>query len=48
MQDYAKGGPTAIWNMLWLCYLHHRLKTSGWLLGEPDVITGKRTLRPPP
>ena len=48
IQDYAKNGPTAFWNLLWLCYLHHRLKTSGWLLGEPDVVTGKRTLRPPP
>ena len=48
IQEYAKNGPTAFWNLLWLCYLHHRLKTSGWLLGEPDVVTGKRTLRPPP
>ena len=48
MRDYAKQGPTAYWNLLWLCYLHHRLKTSGWRLGEPDEITGKRTLRPPP
>jgi hypothetical protein len=48
MQDFTKGGPTALWNLLWLCYLHHRLKTSGWLLGEPNPITGKRTLRPPP
>ncbi len=46
--DYAKGGPTAFWNLGWLCYAHHRLKSSGWLLGPPNSETGKRTLRPPP
>jgi hypothetical protein len=48
IQEHANGGPTAYWNLLWLCYLHHRLKTSGWILGTPDPNTGKRTLRPPP
>jgi hypothetical protein len=48
MWDYSKGGPTAYWNLIWLCDVHHRLKTAGWLLGEPDPITGKRKLRPPP
>lgn len=45
--DHAHGGPTAYWNLAWLCYLHHRLKTSGWLLGARDAISGKRSLRPP-
>jgi hypothetical protein len=27
--DYAEGGPTAYWNLAWLCYLHHRLKSKG-------------------
>ena len=48
IQEFANGGPTALWNLLWLCYLHHRLKTAGWLLGDANPITGKRTLRPPP
>lgn len=47
-QEYAKGGPTAFWNLRWLCYRHHRLKTSGWQFGAPDPITGKRKLHPPP
>jgi hypothetical protein len=46
-QEYAKGGPTAFWNLRWLCYRHHRLKTSGWQFGPPDPITGKRKLHPP-
>jgi len=46
--DHAKGGPTAFWNLAWLCYLHHRHKTAGWNLGPVDPETGKRTLRPPP
>jgi hypothetical protein len=46
--DHAKGGPTAYWNLGWRCYLHHRRKSAGWLLGPPDPITGKRTLRAPP
>jgi 5-methylcytosine-specific restriction endonuclease McrA len=45
--DYAKGGPTARWNLAWLCSVHHRRKTKGWELGPPDPETGKRTLRPP-
>jgi hypothetical protein len=45
--DYAKGGPTAYWNLAWLCYLHHRLKSSGWKLGPPDPKTGKRSLVAP-
>ena len=45
--DHAKGGPTAYWNLAWLCYLHHRLKSSGWQLGPPDPITRKRKLHPP-
>ena len=48
VHDFAKGGLTAFWNLIWLCYFHHRLKTSGWILGPPDTRTGKRKLRPPP
>jgi hypothetical protein len=46
--DHAKGGPTSFANLGWLCYLHHRLKSSGWILGERDPTTRKRTLRAPP
>jgi hypothetical protein len=45
--DYGKGGPTARWNLAWLCSVHHRRKTQGWHLGPPDPATGKRTLDPP-
>jgi hypothetical protein len=45
--DYARGGPTAFWNLGWLCYWHHRLKTAGWILGERDPVTRKRILRQP-
>ena len=46
--DYARGGPTAFWNLGWLCYRHHRLKTAGWTLGERNPVTRKRILREPP
>ncbi len=46
--DHGKGGPTAYWNLGWLCYLHHRLKSAGWILQPADPATGKRVLRPPP
>ncbi len=45
--DFAKGGPTALWNLGWICSPDHRRKTQGWLLGPPDPITGKRRLDPP-
>ena len=45
--DHAHGGPTARWNLAWLCSVHHRRKTKGWRLSPPDPQTGKRTLRPP-
>jgi hypothetical protein len=45
--DYAKGGPTAWWNLIWLCSVHHRRKTSGWILGPRDPHNGRRTLEPP-
>jgi len=48
VHDYAHGGPTAFANLGWLCYSHHRLKSSGWLLGPRDPRSGKRTLRAPP
>jgi len=48
VHDHAKGGPTSFANLGWLCYLHHRLKSAGWLLGPPDPETRKRILRPPP
>jgi hypothetical protein len=45
--DFAAGGPTAYWNLTWLCYRHHRRKSSGWVLGPRNPFTGKRPLRPP-
>ncbi len=42
--DYAKGGPTAWWNLTWLCYLHHKRKTAGATLGPPDPMTRKRSM----
>ena len=45
--DYADGGPTAWWNLGWMCSVHHRRKTKGWKLGPRDEKTGKRTLRAP-
>lgn len=47
VHDHAHGGPTSFANLGWLCYWHHRLKTAGWLLGEPDPKTRKRSLHPP-
>jgi hypothetical protein len=46
--DHAKGGVTALWNLAWLCAVHHRRKTLGWVLGPPDLVTRKRSLEPPP
>jgi hypothetical protein len=40
-RDYAKGGLTSFANLGWLCYLHHRLKSKGWILGPRDEISGK-------
>ncbi|MDQ1462141.1 MAG: hypothetical protein QOI08_3625 [Actinomycetota bacterium] len=48
VRDHAQGGPTAFWNLGWLCYWHHRLKSAGWQLGERDPVTRKRTIREPP
>jgi Domain of unknown function (DUF222) len=45
--DHAKGGPTALWNLQWLCATHHKRKTAGWVLGERDPVTRKRALSPP-
>jgi hypothetical protein len=45
--DHAQGGPTAMWNLTWLCSIHHRRKSQGWLLGPPDPRTGKRTFTEP-
>ena len=45
--DHAKGGPTARWNLTWMCSIHHTRKTQGWILGPPDPETGKRRLDPP-
>jgi hypothetical protein len=45
--DFAAGGPTAYWNLTWLCSVHHRRKSSGWVLGPRNPYTGKRPLRPP-
>ncbi len=46
--DHAQGGPTAKWNLMWVCSIHHARKSEGWILGPPDPITGKRRLDPPP
>jgi hypothetical protein len=46
--DHADGGPTAKWNLMWACSIHHTRKSQGWILGPPDPITGKRRLDPPP
>jgi len=45
--DHAQGGPTARWNLAWLCSVHHKRNTRGWRLGPPDPATGKRALDPP-
>ena len=45
--DHAAGGPTARWNLTWLCSTHHTRKTQGWTLGPPHPTTGKRRLTPP-
>jgi Domain of unknown function (DUF222) len=45
--DYSHGGPTARWNLAWLCSIHHKRKSKGWILGQPHPDTGKRTLEPP-
>jgi hypothetical protein len=45
--DFADGGPTAWWNLAWLCYLHHKRKTQGWKLSAPHPSTSERTLVPP-
>jgi hypothetical protein len=45
--DHAVQGPTAFWNLTWLCSIHHDRKSSGWILGPPDPVTGKRRLDPP-
>jgi hypothetical protein len=45
--DFAQGGVTGWRNLTWLCSIHHDRKTSGWILGPPDPVTGKRRLDPP-
>ena len=45
--DYAKGGPTAWWNLTWFCSVHHKRKSAGATLGPPDPITRKRRLVDP-
>ena len=45
--EYAKGGPTSYRNLGYFCSGDHDKKTKGWILGEPNSITGKRTLTPP-
>jgi 5-methylcytosine-specific restriction endonuclease McrA len=48
IHDYAKGGPTSYKNICYLCWGDHDKKSKGWILSEPDPVTGKRKLRPPP
>jgi hypothetical protein len=45
--DHARGGPTARWNLAWMCSVDHRRKSQGWRLGPPHPTTGKRRLDPP-
>jgi hypothetical protein len=45
--DYAEKGPTARWNLAWLCSIHHKRKTIGWTLGPPDPHRQAKT-RPTP
>jgi Domain of unknown function (DUF222) len=45
--DFAKGGLTEWRNLAWVCSIHHDRKSSGWILGPPDPVTGKRKLHPP-
>jgi hypothetical protein len=40
--DFAKHGPTALWNLTWLCYRHHLRKSAGGRLSAPDPHTRKR------
>jgi hypothetical protein len=47
-QEYSKGGPTSYANLGYVCWGDHDKKTKGWILGEPNPVTGKRTLTPPP
>lgn len=44
--DHAQRGPTAWWNLGWLCYQHHRFKSSGASLGPRDRATGERMFKP--
>ena len=48
IQAVIDGGLTAYENLHWLCYRHHKQKTNGSTISEPDPETGKRTLTPPP
>jgi hypothetical protein len=45
--DFAKGGPTSLANLQFLCVVHHRRKTLGYVLGPRNPVTGKRTLTEP-
>jgi hypothetical protein len=45
--DFAQGGSASWRNLAWECSIHHDRKTSGWKLGPPDPVTGKRKLHPP-
>ncbi len=45
--DFAKGGPTAKWNLGFICSKDHARKSRGWTLGPPDPETRKRVLAPP-
>jgi hypothetical protein len=42
--DHARGGPTSLANLAWLCWDHHRRKTAGARLGPRNPVTGKRPL----
>jgi hypothetical protein len=46
--EYVKGGPTSYANLGYFCFGDHDKKTKGWILGEANPITGKRTLTEPP
>ncbi len=42
-----RGGPTAGWNLDWMCSPDHERETRGWHLGPPDPDAGKRPLDRP-
>ena len=48
--DYADGGPTARWNLIWLCSIHHTRKPRAGASARPIPSPGsaRSNLPPPP